>query len=93
MVTALVLINAATDKVPTLAEGLIEISGVDEVFSVAGRYDLVALIRVPQNEDVADVVSNRMRGLEGITATETLISFRCYSRKDLESVFSIGMEN
>ncbi len=88
MVNAVVLIEAETDKINVLAEQLVEIDGISEVFSVAGRYDLVAVVRVQQNEDVAEVVSNQMRGLPGIVKTETLIAFKVYTLKDVESAFS-----
>jgi DNA-binding Lrp family transcriptional regulator len=88
MVTAVVLIEAQTDKINDLASDLVEVQGIHEVFSVAGRYDLVAIIRVAKNEDVADVVSGPMRHLEGIVKTETLIAFKVYSREDIEGIFS-----
>ena len=53
MVTAVVLIKAETDKVPELAEKMAELEGVTEVFSVAGQYDLVALVRVRENDDLS----------------------------------------
>jgi DNA-binding Lrp family transcriptional regulator len=88
MVTAVVLIEAQTDKINDLASDLVEVDGIHEVFSVAGRYDLVAIIRVAKNEDVADVVSGSMRHLQGIVKTETLIAFKVYSREDIEGIFS-----
>ncbi len=92
MVNAVVLIEAEADKVTSLAEALVEIDGVPEVFSVAGRYDLVAILRVPENQDVADIVSSRIRRLDGIAKTETLIAFRVYSRADIEGIFSTGQQ-
>ena len=88
MVTAVVLIEAETDNINTLAETLVEMNGIKEVFSVAGRYDLIAIVRVQSNEDVADVVSDSMRHLEGIVKTETMIAFRVYTREDVEGMFS-----
>jgi len=92
MVNAVVLIEAEADKITDLAEQLVEIEGIPEVFSVAGRYDLVAIIRVPENQDVADVVSSHIRHLDGIAKTETLIAFRVYSRADIEGIFSTGQQ-
>ena len=92
MVTALVLIKAATDKVPELAQTMAELEGVTEVFSVAGQYDLVAVVRVRENEDLARVISEKMRKLPGITSSETLISFKVYSRKDIEAAFQLGLD-
>jgi DNA-binding Lrp family transcriptional regulator len=92
MVTAVVLIKAQTDRVPELAEELAELEGVSEVFSVAGQYDLVALVRVRENEDLATVISGRMRKLQGITSSETLISFKVYSKQDIDAGFALGLD-
>jgi DNA-binding Lrp family transcriptional regulator len=89
MVSALVLINAARGQIETVGEEIAAIPGVTEVFSVAGRVDLVASIRVSTNDELADVVSRRFAQIEGIAATETLIAFRVYSREDLEAGFSL----
>ena len=63
---------------------------VSEVYSVAGRYDLVAIIRVKNNQQIADTITGKFSELKGITATETLIAFNIFSRHDLELMFSIG---
>jgi len=89
MVTAVVLFEAETAKINRLAEQLVEIDAVTEVFSVAGRYDLVAIVRVRKNENLADVVGDEIRQLDGIVKSETLIAFRVYSREEIEGVFSI----
>ena len=67
--------------------------GVTEVYSVAGRYDLAAIVRANDNDQLAKVVTEKIRAVPGITSSETLIAFRVYSRHDLERMFSIGMEN
>jgi DNA-binding Lrp family transcriptional regulator len=92
MVTAVVLIKAQTDKVSALAEQMAELEGVSEVFSVAGQYDLVALVRVRENDDLARVISDQVRKLPGIVSSETLIAFKVYSKKDIEAAFSLGLD-
>lgn len=92
MVTAIVMIKAETSRIPDLAKRITEMDGVQEVFSVAGRYDLVAIVKVARNEDLADVISDRMRHLEGIVETETMIAFRAYSKKELEAGFELGLD-
>jgi DNA-binding Lrp family transcriptional regulator len=92
-VTAVVLIKAKTREINALAIALAELDGVAEVYSVAGRYDLVAIVRAARNEDLAEIVSDRMHGLPGIDASETLISFRVYRNSDLEAGFSLGLED
>lgn len=92
MVTSIVLMNVERGRVQEVAEKLAAIQGVSEVYSVGGRYDLVALLRVKENEDLADLVTHQIAAVEGIRQTETLIAFRAFSRHDLEAMFSLGME-
>lgn len=92
MVTAVVLIRSETSQVPELAATLADLEGVTEVFSVAGQYDLVALVRVRENEDLARVISDRMRKLPGITSSETLIAFKVYSKQDIDTAYSLGLD-
>ena len=93
MVSAIVLLTIERDKINSVADAIADIDGVSEVYSIAGRYDLAAIIRVKTNDDMAKVVTERIRKVGGITSSETLISFRVYSRHDLERMFSIGMEH
>lgn len=88
-VSAVVLIKAETDLVNELALQLVELPGVAEVFSVAGQYDLVALVRVRENEDLAEVISHQIRKLEGIINTETLIAFRVYTKEQLAAIVDV----
>ncbi len=92
MVTAIVLLNVQRDKINEVAEGLAETPGISEVYSISGRYDLVAILRVRSNDEVADVVTKQLLKVESIQHTETLIAFRTYSRHDLEAAFSLGLE-
>lgn len=92
MVTAIVLLNTARGRVNDVAEELVDLDGVSEVHSVAGRYDLAVILRVATNEALADLVTDRIRQVQGIERSETLIGFRVHSRHDLEHLFSIGLE-
>lgn len=92
MVSALVLMTIERNLINEVAEKLLEIKGVSEVYSVAGQYDLVGVIRVPDNESLAEVVTEHMLQVEGIISSETLIAFRVYSKHDLERMFAIGLE-
>jgi DNA-binding Lrp family transcriptional regulator len=92
MVTAIVLLNVQRTEIDQVAQKLAETHGVSEVYSVAGRYDLAAVIRTHTNEELADVVTHHMLQLKGIENTETLIAFRTYSRHDLEKMFAIGFQ-
>ena len=90
MVTSIILINAERNKINEVAEQLQAIPGVSEVYSVSGKYDLVAIIRVKNNDALADLVTRKMLTLGGIVKTETMLAFQAYSRHDLEAMFSVG---
>jgi DNA-binding Lrp family transcriptional regulator len=92
MITAIVLIHAEQGKVPDLAQALLDIPEVAEVYSVAGDFDLVAILRVREYETMAEVVPSKLQTLKGVVHTTTLMAFQCYSRHDLDRLFSIGME-
>ena len=91
MVTAIVLLNTVRTKINDVAEQLADMDGISEVYSVSGEYDLVAMIRVPANDDLADLVTRKMLSIEGIVKSETMLAFRSFSRHNLESMFSVGM--
>ncbi len=90
MITAIVMISVETDKIPELAEQIAGLDGVSEVYSVAGDADLIAIVRVREFEQIAEVIAGRMSKVAGVLHTDTHIAFRAYSRHDLEETFSIG---
>lgn len=92
MVTALVLLSVERGKINEVGEQMAAIKGVSEVYSVGGRFDLVAIIRVQTNDEMAEIVTEQMLLIDGITDSETLIAFRLFSKHDLEAMFSIGIE-
>jgi len=91
MVTAFILINTERTKINEVADTLVEINGISEVYSVSGAYDLIAIVRVPTNDDLASLVTRNLRSLNAITKTETMLAFKAYSKHDLESMFSVGI--
>jgi DNA-binding Lrp family transcriptional regulator len=91
-VHAVVLIQCEVDSIPEAAQALAEIEGVSEVYSVAGEFDLVAIVRVAEHDQLATVIPGGIAKVEGVERTETLISFQVYSKHDLERLFSIGFE-
>lgn len=90
MVTAVILLNVERDRINAVAQQLAELAGISEVYSVTGRFDLVAIVRTKTTEAVADLVTGSMLQLEGITGSETLIAFRTYAPRDVEAGFSLG---
>ena len=83
MVTAIILLRCARQRIASVAEELADVDGIAEVYSVAGNYDLVAMVRVAHNDLLADLVTGTLKDVEGIEHTETLIAFRAFSRHSL----------
>ena len=90
MVTSIILMNVERALVNDIAELLAGRSEISEVYSVSGTYDLVAIVRVAHNEDLAALVTEHLTKMDGIVHTETMLAFRAYSRHDLEEMFAIG---
>ena len=90
MLTAIVLIDCATDSIPEVAASLANLPGVSEVYSVAGNVDLIAIVRVREFDQIAEVIAGGIDKVPGVVDTETHIAFRAYSRHDLEAAFAIG---
>jgi DNA-binding Lrp family transcriptional regulator len=90
VITAIVLINCATDSIPEVAEALASLPGVSEVYSVAGGVDLIAIVRVREFDQIAEVIAGGISKTDGVLDTDTHIAFQAYSQHDLEEAFSIG---
>ncbi|HEY6595385.1 MAG TPA: Lrp/AsnC ligand binding domain-containing protein [Asanoa sp.] len=93
MITAIVLIDCATDSIPEVAEALANLDGVSEVYSVAGGVDLIAVVRVREFDQVAEAIAGGISKVPGVINTDTHIAFRAYSRHDLEEAFAIGLRD
>ena len=91
MITTIVLIKADPKRIPDTAREIAGIDGVQEVYSVSGEWDLVALVKVAAYEQIAEVVTERFPSVSGITRTQTLTAFRAYSKRDLEQAWDIGI--
>ena len=90
VVHAIVLIQAQRAALPTLGGELADLEGVAEAYSVTGEWDFVAMVRVREHDQLAQLVAGRLSQLEGVTRTQTMVAFEAYSRHDLEALFSVG---
>ena len=93
MLTAFVLIDCDPGRIPEVAERVANLTGVSECYSVAGDYDLIAIVRVRDHEQLADVIADGISKVNGVAKTKTLIAFRTYSKKELEQAFALGFED
>jgi DNA-binding Lrp family transcriptional regulator len=89
MIAAVVMIRTQREHIPTAAQALADIEGVAEVYSVSGEWDLIAILRVTEWERIATVVTEHFAKVQGIERTQTLVAFRVYSQRDVESAFDM----
>jgi DNA-binding Lrp family transcriptional regulator len=87
------MVSVEADRIPEVAEELADLDGVSEVYSVAGDVDLIAVVRVRHFDQIAEVIAGRLSKVGGVVHTDTHIAFRAYSRHDLDSAFSIGLDS
>ena len=92
MITAIVLVHTAADRIPETAQAIADLDGVSEVYSCAGDVDLIAVVKVGEHEELADVIAGRLSKIDGVRRTDTHIAFRSYSRADMEATFSVGLD-
>ena len=92
MVTTIVLATCDIHKIPETAQAIADLDDVSEVYSVAGDYDLVVMVRTRTHEDLARVVSEEITKVAGVERTQTLVAFKVFSRHDVEALFSVGFE-
>ncbi len=92
MITTIVLVKAEPRLIPKCAATLAGIDGVTDVYSVSGEWDLVALVKVAEYEQIARIVTEEFPKVPGIQRTTTLTAFRAYSKADLEQAWDIGIE-
>ena len=92
MITTIVLIRAEPSTIPAAAQFIAEIDGVTDVYSVSGDWDLVAIVKVAEYDQIAKVVTESFPKVPGLQRTQTLTAFRAYARKDLQQAWDIGVD-
>jgi len=92
VISAFVMLNVEPGRVKSLATELLAVKGVTEVYSVAGPFDLIAIVRVREHEELSELVTEMIAGKPGIVSTETMVAFRAFSKRDLDAVWDIGVD-
>ncbi|HTZ45256.1 MAG TPA: Lrp/AsnC ligand binding domain-containing protein [Jatrophihabitans sp.] len=93
MITTIVMVSVDANRIPEVAQAIADLDGVSEVYSVAGDVDLIAVVRVRNFDEIAEVIAGRLSKIDGVLHTDTHVAFRAYSRHDLDAAFSIGLDS
>jgi hypothetical protein len=78
MVAGFVFIKCELGQVETVANKIVEVDGVSEVYSISGNYDLLVKVYVERYEDFANVVPQWIHRISGIRETSTLMTFNAF---------------
>lgn len=77
MVTAFILVKVGTGEqlnfVKLVKEEISKIKGVSKVYGVFGRYDLITQVEAPTLEELSRIVIDKMRAINGVLSTESLV--------------------
>ncbi|MFT8357375.1 MAG: Lrp/AsnC ligand binding domain-containing protein [Bifidobacterium aquikefiri] len=92
MADAIVLISAESQKINEVAQSIVEIPGVKDVYSVAGDIDLVAVVSAAAFDDLTDIIPGGIAKVDGVLSTQTLMAFKTYSRKEMKAAFELGLD-
>jgi DNA-binding Lrp family transcriptional regulator len=91
MLTAFVMVHAEPNKIATVAQAIANLPNVAEVYSVTGEFDILAVVRIKEYDQLAEAVPEGLSRIPGVTKTNTLLAFRRYSNKDLQAAWDIGV--
>jgi DNA-binding Lrp family transcriptional regulator len=92
VITAIVLVETDVRRIPEAAQEIAGLDGVSEVYSVTGDVDLVAVVRVHEHDQLAEIIADQLSKVEGVRSTRTYLAFRAYSRHDLDAAFALGFD-
>ena len=92
MITAIVSIIVEPHRIPEVAQAVVDIDGIEQVYSVTGDVDLIAVAKVRAHEDLAGVIAGALSKVDGVLDTPTHIAFKTYSKRDLDAAFDLGFD-
>jgi len=77
MIKALILVRVGSGEklnmMKTVKEEISKVKGVKEIYGVFGRYDFVVMLKADSTEQLGNVVTDCIRGIDGVVFTETLV--------------------
>lgn len=74
MVVAYILIIADSGYEKKIIDALSDVDGVEDIDMIYGEYDLIAKINVDDVSALGDFVIEKIRPVQGVRRTSTLIS-------------------
>lgn len=82
MPTAIVLLKTDRKRVTGIAEKLLELPDISEVYSISGRYDLLVVVKCEALDKIESVITDQLLRTDGILDSETMFAFRSYDKRE-----------
>ena len=73
MPVAFVMINAKIDAMEKVLKALAKVEGVKEAYSLYGVYDVIVKVEADSMDKINDLVSYKIRRVDGVNSTLTMI--------------------
>ncbi|HEY0944540.1 MAG TPA: Lrp/AsnC ligand binding domain-containing protein [Opitutaceae bacterium] len=82
MPTAIVLLKTDRKRVTGIAEALLGVPDVTDVYSVSGRHDLLVIVKCNELDRIETVITDHLLKNDGILESETMFAFRSYDKRE-----------
>lgn len=92
VLTAFLFIVCEPGVIGRLGRALADTEGIAEVYTTTGSADFIAVVRVPDLDALATVVTQHIAELPGIVRTDTHLAIRSYGRGAETAAFDIGVD-
>ena len=92
VVTAFLMIVCEPQRIHELGQALADLEGVDEVYTTTGSTDFIAVVRVPDLDSLATLITQKVATRPGIVRTDTHLAMRSYGRNEIQAAFDIGLD-
>jgi len=79
MKTIFVQVKCDLGRAYQVAEDVVDVEGVSEVYSISGQYDLLLKCYLEAESDIGHFVTERIQTLPGVKDTFTTIAFKAFS--------------
>jgi DNA-binding Lrp family transcriptional regulator len=89
MPTAIILLKVNHAKVTGTAEAILQMPDVSEVYSISGRYDIMAILKCDTVDKIETVITDHLLKTEGIIDSETMFAFRSLDKREAGQLIDV----
>ena len=80
---ASVNIFAESSQIDNVVMALSKLDNIEEVYEVAGEYDIVTLVATSTLEEFRDILQKKIMKIKGVKSTITSVVFKAHKRSSM----------